>query len=144
MLDYAQPKKHLLEKVGRCWIWCGASRGRKGNEYGVLSVRGKVMSVHRLSYLIKFGFIEGGKDVLHSCDNTKCFNPSHLSLGYAKDNARDMVRKFRQNCQKLKARDYVKIRLMYKSGNFSHREIGQKFGVANSQISRIVNNLTVL
>lgn len=32
---------------------------------------------------------------MHTCDNTKCYNPAHLVIGTQKDNVTDMITKNR-------------------------------------------------
>lgn len=45
--------------------------------------------VHRMSYRIHKGLVPAGLDVLHHCDTTSCWEPSHLWTGTQGDNNRD-------------------------------------------------------
>jgi hypothetical protein len=83
-----------------CWEWIG-KRDKYG--YGFLRI-GKIRSfqAHRISYLMFYKIQPGNLFVCHSCDNPPCVNPSHLWLGTAKDNSRDMVSKGRGRFQKNK------------------------------------------
>ena len=90
-------KDRFLDKVkvgnpDECWEWqAGCSGG-----YGILSgVNGNPERSHRLAYQYWVGEIPKGKVVMHSCDNRKCCNPSHLSLGTIRDNILDMYSKGR-------------------------------------------------
>ncbi len=100
------PKERLFERVVKttsCWNWTGSTRPT--GWYGCISVNGKNVSTHRLSYEIHIGPIPKGLCVLHKCDNPLCVNPDHLFLGTSKDNVIDSVDKGRnakgEFCNKL-------------------------------------------
>ena len=94
-------KERFWEKVDKkdddqCWLWKGSSNGI----YGKLTINGKSISAHRLSYEIHFGEIPDGEGyhgtcVLHKCDTPLCANPNHLFLGSNLDNVQDMCKKGR-------------------------------------------------
>lgn len=82
-----------------CWEWVG-SRWPSG--YGAVFVpdhlpwlRGRRVkgqdSAHRVAWRLVRGEIPAGLRVLHHCDNPPCVRPSHLYVGTAADNTRDML-----------------------------------------------------
>ena len=73
-----------------CWNWT-ADVSRAG--YGSLWNRdtGRNVSAHRFSYQLFYGEIQKGSFVMHSCDNKRCVNPLHLSIGDAKANTQDAI-----------------------------------------------------
>lgn len=75
-----------------CWEWRGFI-GPLG--YGAVNFDGRRWAVHRLFYTWHKGEIPAGLKVLHSCDNRKCCNPAHLSVGTQQDNLEDMRQKGR-------------------------------------------------
>lgn len=78
---------------GECWPW-KHSRLRDG--YGLFDTRRLgSQAAHRLAYQFKVGAIPDGMQVMHSCDNRRCCNPKHLSVGTNRENALDMMRKGR-------------------------------------------------
>jgi hypothetical protein len=80
-----------------CWEWTGAKQGKN---YGSFTIApGKSGLAHKVSWALtkNDGVLSGPTDhIMHSCDNRKCVNPKHLSLGTALDNNRDMIEKGRR------------------------------------------------
>ncbi len=74
-----------------CWNWIGALR----SGYGIIKIDGKLISTHRLSYILTNGNIPEGMFICHKCDNPKCVNPDHLFLGTRSDNMIDALNKGR-------------------------------------------------
>lgn len=123
-----------------CWIWNG-SLDQKG--YGVVKIgigpNGKMIRAHRLSILIRDEKLE--KLLLcHHCDNKICVNPNHLFYGTNKDNMRDKVLKDRA-AMKLTRKEVLEIRELYKSGKYTHKRLGELFGVTKTNIGYIVRNI---
>jgi hypothetical protein len=77
-----------------CWNWL-AGKCRDG--YGTFDVFGKSVGAHRMAYELYVGEIPFGLQVLHSCDNPACVNPSHFFLGTHGDNMRDRSKKGRHS-----------------------------------------------
>lgn len=80
-----------------CHLWTGHC---DPNGYGRMGVSKRYLSVHRVAWQLTNGPIPEGKIVLHDCDNRRCCNPEHLSLGTHAENARDRVaRKRTKGCR---------------------------------------------
>lgn len=67
------------------------------NNSGYVSVwhDGRRMGAHRAAYIQAHGAIPEGMHVMHSCDNRRCINPEHLSVGTRSDNMQDCANKGR-------------------------------------------------
>lgn len=140
------PVKHFWSKVAltaddsRCWEWQGTilSHG-----YGRLRFNSKPMSAHRVVWFLTYGVMPSD-DLLvrHSCDNRKCVNPKHLSLGTHKDNAQDMVSRNRQrrgaqiHSTKLTEAQVKVIKVMLRD-RVHQRPIAKQFGVSQHTIAQI-------
>jgi hypothetical protein len=66
--------------VDQCWLWRGG---------GQLQYEGKVIGVHRFSYMAFRDDIPEGLWVLHDCDEPGCVNPNHFHLGTQADKEMD-------------------------------------------------------
>ncbi len=83
---------------GECWPWLGSKR-RRG--YGMISVRGRLASAHRVAWELANGRrVPRGLVIMHRCDNPACCNPRHLIAATQKENIADMIAKGRSAAQK--------------------------------------------
>lgn len=73
-----------------CWNWQYG-----GERYGNFSIKGNSYKSSRVAYFLAYNIDPSELCVLHSCDNPKCCNPKHLSLGTHYENMQDMKEKGR-------------------------------------------------
>lgn len=73
-----------------CWLWTGATH-RQG--YGEILIDGVKKYAHVIGWVLQYGPVPEGHDVLHRCDNPPCVR--HLFNGTHQDNMSDMVAKGR-------------------------------------------------
>ena len=74
-----------MDKLNYCWNWINA-KDKEG--YGQLTLLGKSIKAHRLSYEVFIGKIPKGLVIDHLCHNTSCINPIHLEAVTQKENIR--------------------------------------------------------
>lgn len=74
-----------IDKETGCWNWTKSTR----EGYGQIMIDGFPWTTHRLSYTMSKGEIPKNFVVRHSCHNTRCCNPEHLSIGTDRDNYHD-------------------------------------------------------
>lgn len=132
-----------VSKTHECWEWTAAM---DTHGYGRFHVRvGRLEGAHRFSWELAYGPIPNGLFVLHRCDNRRCVNPKHLFLGTHDENMQDMSakgrgtnsRKGKSPRAKLSESQVGEIRRLAASGVLQ-KEIGEKFGICQRQVSRIV------
>lgn len=136
-----------IDPVTGCWNWTGLVNRQTG--YGIVSYRGKQVSVHRLAYEIAnhVKLTSRFQLVRHTCDNRICLNPNHLILGTHKDNSQDAVDRGRtargtsHGLAKLNPDKVREIRQMRASGE-SYRKIAGKMGVTWRTIQDVVTGTT--
>lgn len=132
---------------GDCWIWMagtypvGYGQFRRSNS-------GPKTGAHIISYELFIGDIAKGLCVMHSCDNTLCVNPDHLSLGTHTDNMQDMLRKGRNRSKKTYESQYgprslsldeiIDIKDEYKPRKNPIWKIAEKYGTNYSVIQRVL------
>lgn len=137
--------KWKINEVSGCWDWTASVAG-KG--YGQIKLPGQRRQVyaHRVAYLIHKGEIPLGKNVCHTCDNTRCVNPQHLWLGSTAENQADMAQKGRSLYGERNARAVLteksvrQIRALLDAG-LSQDFIAKTFGIQQMQVSRIKRRL---
>lgn len=97
-IDRFWSKVALTANTEKCWIWTAGSN----NRYGYFKMGKKTQfKCNRIAYFLHYGEDPKGMEVMHSCDNGKCCNPAHLSLGTHLDNMKDMANKNRAKNQHI-------------------------------------------
>jgi hypothetical protein len=127
-----------------CWTWTGY---KDMDGYGRFYIKKKKSGAHRLMWIIFYGLIPEGMNVLHICDNPSCCNPNHLFLGTPNDNNQDAKNKghtfhpageLSGRC-KLKYKDVVEIRKLHSENNISVIDLSKQFSISRQHISDILN-----
>ena len=135
MKDFYETKllRHLYkDPITNCWNWTGYV-----TKYGYGETRlidKKKVRVHRLSMFVWKDFdLNSELDVLHDCDNRRCFNVEHLFIGTNLDNMKDKVSKNRQS-RKLDKQDLLEIIKYFTEKEFSVKELAEIYKVSKSAI----------
>jgi hypothetical protein len=129
-------------ELGNCWVFPTPGR------YGVIALGRKEdgdESAHVVAWFLHYG-VWPTLCVLHLCDNRACVRWDHLFEGTHAENMADMVAKGRNKPMpgennpnhKLTAEQVRDIRQLYADGGITQRELGERFGVLDSAVSRIV------
>ena len=132
-----------IKNFDECWEF---SKKIYKNGYGCFRINGNDILAHKISWIINNGIRKTGLVIMHSCDNRKCVNPNHLSMGTNQDNILDMINKNRQNIPlgennfrcKLSKKDIYEIKILKMDG-ISAMELSKIFNVSRPQIYRILN-----
>jgi hypothetical protein len=90
--------------------WECTSHACDSNGYPVIRINGKQDRIHRHYYRQHNGVIPSGFVIRHSCDNRKCINPEHLSIGTHADNVSDRVARDRSAKGENNGRNVLTIR----------------------------------
>lgn len=131
----------IKDPISGCWNIQGCKVGPNG--YGQImrdAPSRRLIYAHRAAWELAHGAIPADLRVLHKCDNPRCVNPSHLTLGTQRENIHDSIAKGRRNAfgrQKLQPTDVRVIRERSKAGH-SHNAIALDFGLARHTVTDIV------
>jgi len=83
----------VTENPQSCWIFL---RRIGQNGYGRLRYKGRLVEAHRFAFFLTHGHWPEPM-CLHSCDNSRCVNPNHLSEGTQLQNMREASKRGRLN-----------------------------------------------
>lgn len=142
------------EKVDRrgpdeCWPWKATAKHKFG--YGAFRLEGRIVAASRAAWIITYGPVDDGVEILHRCDNPPCrtgghgsrapsatcpcCNPKHLFPGTQTDNLGEQ-----SPHAKLTDRQAAAIRAEYvpKSTTAGSAALARKYGVSVTTICRIV------
>ena len=146
--------RRVVRLGGRqCWAWRGTV---SSGGYGQLKrADGKTnVYAHRAAMEIHTGRpVPRNRVVMHTCDNPRCTNPSHLIVSTQKNNVQDMHRKGRANPASVKGERHGKAKLTdlqvleiraawdmrHTDPKITQTNLARRYGVGQSQISRIVS-----
>jgi HNH endonuclease len=132
-----------------CWVWGG---GFADTGYGTISSGRRPdgnytrLYVHREVYRHRIGPIPDGLFVMHKCDNRRCANPAHLTVGSQRQNLQDMVQKRRHRFGErhhntgLTDDDVREIRRLYAEG-WTMTAIAAKKHISRPGVSLIVRRI---
>lgn len=122
-----------------CWPWEGTMRS---NGYGVFWSGHKLQRAHRVAWELHSGeTVPEGKLILHSCDNRRCCNPTHLRPGTAQDNADDWGQRVRGTA-KLDKVQVSNIRRSLSRGEEGVKPMARRFGIDPGTVRAIRDGRT--
>lgn len=109
-----------VKKTDYCWEWEGY---KNTDGYGVIHEG----SAHRIVYQMFYGDTPDGLEVMHSCNNPACVNPSHLSAGTHTENMQTMF-KLRRYSRCGKSSKYIGVSYRNDSNKWrailNHKSLG--------------------
>lgn len=144
-----------VRSLDECWNWLGSCNNCG---YGTLVYQQEAGVAHRVAGFLLgiFPQIASPKDRkgsgfgLHSCDNPKCCNPTHIESGtYSKNQTdaysrgrRSMPRGHKHVNSRLTKKQVLKIRSRYAKGGISQDLLALEYGVSQVAISHIIRRRT--
>lgn len=124
-----------------CWIWQRACKGKEaasGGGYGCFRLNGRTAAAHVFAWeRDRQRKVPRGRHVMHTCHNTKCVNPAHLTVGTNTQNAAMKAAALRAS-SKLKPADIRAIRRRTAAGEFQ-RVVAADYDLHQADVSNIVN-----
>jgi hypothetical protein len=130
-----------VENERGCWDCSSHSTWKDG--YPLIKKDGRRTTVGRVLYEECFGLIPVGMVLRHKCNNRRCINPEHLTIGTDLDNFNDRRNAGtwpdgeKNGAHKLTIEQVRQIRKEYRYG--LSLSMAQKYGVSRSLISGIAN-----
>jgi hypothetical protein len=136
-----------------CWTWQSpAISAGYGAIYWPTPSGLKAVGAHRAAYnLATMCWPLQGEDVMHSCDNKRCCNPRHLSVGTRNENMRqaherglipkrDMVGE-NHPLHKVTERQVIEIRARHRGGE-TRSTLAKEFGFTKSGMDHLIARRT--
>ena len=120
-----------IEKRGDCWHWTGSL---KPDGYPKsITVDGRQRRVSHVALTLDGRPRVGDLLALHSCDNPKCVNPSHLRWGTELDNRKDAIARW-----KGKGRSFSPDEVRYiRASSARNIDLAKEFGVSQACVCTI-------
>lgn len=140
--------RSIIDPITGCWVW---QRTRNHRGYGLFNYatdQGILTGIaHRLALTLALGRpILPGLFACHRCDNPPCVNGEHLFEGTPMENTHDCLAKGRREPLRGEENGHAKLTradlpaiLAALADGSSQSSVARRFGVNQSQISRIKN-----
>jgi len=133
-----------VRKTNTCWLWTASHAAPEAGGHGQFSVNLRMVKAHRVSWMLTYGSIPQGRNVLHRCNTAICVRPDHLYLGTQRDNTLDSIEAGTYHrwagqdhpMAKLTDDDVRAIRLRLAAGD-SYRRIARDYGVSSGMVAHI-------
>ncbi len=130
----------VLDPKSGChnWRWGTTARGSITVEGGNRKL------AYRVAWEMAHGPIPEGKQINHHCNNPRCINVEHLYVGDQFENMRDVARDgyHAHANRKLTWAQVRAIRVEYKPGKTTYKQLGDKHDVTEGAIYCIISNKT--
>ena len=139
-MEGRKPIKFL--RKGGCHICF--SHGCNPDGYPCIKISGKTYRIHRLVYEQAKGPIPRGLVIRHECDNPKCINPNHLTLGTHSQNVEDRVARGQSAAGEQNGRSKLtaeQAREIFLSGEKTE-DLAKRFGISRRAVWQIKNRIT--
>ena len=123
-----------------CWNW---KAGLSDKGYGRINVKRKARHAHKLIYIHFKGEVRDDLQVMHTCNNPSCVNPSHLILGTNKDNQQYATlhgRSVNQFRPKLTSQEVERCKRQSSVG-FTYQDIADILGCSRNTVFEAVNSI---
>ena len=122
---------------------------RNNNGYGQIGNCHEKKYAHRVVCMAFHGsppFV--GAHAAHSCHNRACCNPRHLRWATRSENQRDRwangtaQRGMGSGSSKLTDRDVIVLRRLYASGDYTHKQLAERFKVSPAAVGLAIQGKT--
>lgn len=125
----------------QCWNWLKGFR----NGYGAIKHQGRVLSSHRVAYVVANGEPADGTIITHTCDNRACCNPAHLTAGTALSNVHDLHERGRANVNRGESRPNAKLNETAVANIWAKKRVGmgptqiaEELGLTLNQVKSVL------
>lgn len=127
-----------VTKTDDCWLWGGWLNDQG---YGRIHCGGRQIPVHRYSFLLHGGTMEGFDCICHRCDVPSCVNPDHLFAGDRNANNLDKMLKGRCNSPTGEKHGRAKLTLdqvvAIKLDRRKRKDIAAEYGLSIHTVDKI-------
>lgn len=82
-MERAKYEASFKREATGCLVW---TRAQNGVGYGVISLGGRLVYVHRHAYEERYGPIPDGLEIDHLCRNRACAEPTHMEAVTNREN----------------------------------------------------------